>query len=97
MVNTNDDNIIINGILSKREFLKLAEAVKRGGVTDEAEAAKLVRWAIKQRTNTECLNLLLEDFFTVTGWNGDEPLFGMPADALDFTELIDFPMPEVSR
>ncbi len=93
----NDREIIVNGVLSKDEFFKLARIVKRDGAGDEADVEKLVLWAIKQRTGAECLNLLLEDFLTIDGWDGDEPQFGIPSDDEDFPELLDFSPPEVRR
>lgn len=93
----NNHEIFVNGVLSKGEFLKLVQILKRDGVNDEAEVEKVVVWAIKQRTGAELLNLLLEGFLAYDSWNGDEPIFGVPAAESEFPELLDFPNSEAEK
>jgi hypothetical protein len=83
-----DYEIVLNEVLSKDEVFKLQESVRCNGEINEAEVERLLRWAIKARTDVGCLDLLMEGFIGILGWKENEPQFGIGRVPDDFfTEL----------
>lgn len=81
------EEIEFGGMLTKEEFLKLAQATRRrDGQIDEATVEKLVNWVIEKRTGAECARMLIDGFLTFEGFGADDnPVFLLPEDVLEET------------
>lgn len=85
------NEIEFKGILSKDEFFKLIEAVRRDGAIDEAEAEKLVNWAYGQLTGAGLVNLMINGLLKVESWTAGNPNVVPTEDALNFFGMMDVP------
>ena len=89
------NEIEFNGMMTKEEFLKLGEAVRRDGQIDEVELQKLTDWVIEKRCGATCADLLLEGFLKVAGWDGKEPKL-LPAED-EFDEFLEMEIPMLQK
>ena len=80
MSKTKSDGIEFSGMLTRDEFFKLFNAVRRDSTVDEDELTKLVNWVVEKRSGAEVANLIVEGFLTVSGWDGDEPRLMPPPE-----------------
>lgn len=93
------NEIEFNGILSKDDFFKLIQAVRRDGAIDEAEAEKLVNWAIERLTGAGLVNLMINGMLKVENWSDGNPNVVPTDEALNVFERfesMDIPMLEES-
>lgn len=91
------NEIEFSGILSKDDFFKLIGAVRRNGAIDEAEAEKLVNWAIERLTGAGLVNLMINGMLKVESWSDGNPNVVPTNDALNFFDRFNtqvFPMHE---
>ena len=91
------NEIEFNGMMTKEEFLKLGEAVRRDGHINEAELQKLTNWVIEKRCGAACADLLFEGFLIFKGWDGDQPNFLPVEDEFDEFLEMEIPMLQKSR
>lgn len=84
------DEIYFAELLSKEDFLKLAQSIKRDGVIDEAELERLFNWAGKALSDAMLVNLMMEGFLKVERWENDVPLFfPTTTDGFDLTGTVE--------
>jgi hypothetical protein len=58
-----------DGLLSKEDFFKLLQAIKRDGNINETEAEKLTKWATEALTQAGLVTLVMNGFLKVQGWD----------------------------
>jgi len=92
------EKIEFNGMLTKEEFLKLAQATRKmDGQIDEQEVEKLVNWAIEKRAGASCVDLIVNGFLTVAGFDADGNPNLMPPDDEDFSTAIQMKIPALEE
>lgn len=79
-------NINFNGMVTKEEFFKLSQSIKRNGEINEDELEKLVDWVTEKRCGASCADLLIEGFLTIETWDGNDPKF-KPTDTFKTIDL----------
>lgn len=90
-------NINFNEMITKDEFFKLSQAIKRDGEINETELEKLVNWVTEKRCGASCADLVIEGFLKVEGWDGNNPNFKPVEDDFDKFLEIEIPLLEESR